>query len=542
AAYFWVNSDPKVSGPPDTTIAVCEAGTMCFPVDVFDAEDNVTSIIATGGTNIYYNAGQVCFDPDSSGVYEIIVTATDSCGAQAADTTLVTVIENRPPSLELQDTLTIQCVDQEVCLPLNVSDADDNSDTIIVTGGRYDGVTGELCLTPAGNGEFVVVVVAVDDCGASVTDSLRVTVNNGDPFALDCPNDTAVFICEPDTLCFNVPGVPEGALVELSPPSVWYNAAQGTVCFYTNCSIRKDIRMIVTNGCYVDTCEFVVTVTMNSPPLVIAAPDIAPLLCVPQDVCVPVGISDANENLSYVVVSPDGYYNRITGRVCVPVDTGGLYHVTVTAYDSCGAKGVDSFYINATLNQPPIVTDANDTTIFLCTPAPVCLPIAVSDPDRNLLSIGVKNGVYDPKSDMVCFIPSDTGGVYTIITTAIDACGAKDADTTVATVIINSLPELTITSDTALFICEPGEVCIPVQLYDADGNIAVVTASAGAWWDEARQRVCFAAGATGSYTFETTVVDSCGAYTRKRTTVHVTVNTAPVVATSVDTTVVGCVF
>ncbi len=541
-----LNSAPVVIGAADTTITGCGGGTVCLPFSVSDVDSNIVSVVAGGGASIFYVNDEVCFDPDSAGTYYITLTATDSCGLVGVDTTIVTVIENAPPTVAFEtDTLSLQCVTGEICVPVAFGDVDGNWADISVVGGVLNAQTGEVCFTPQSDGAVTLIVTATDSCGVSASDSIVVIVNIGSDFTPNCPVDTSVFICQPDTLRFGGASlgglnIPVGAEVSISPQSVWYDAETDEIYFYTNCSVVKDIEIIVTNGCYADTCSFVANVTMNSNPLVIAAPDTAVLLCGPRDVCFSVGISDADYNVSGINVLPFGSYNPISGKVCVTIDTTGLYLFTVTATDDCGARDVDSIYVNAVVNQEPIVIAPADTSVFLCAPAEICLDVDARDDDGNLFSVGVNFGTYNETDGTVCFMPSTGSDSYTIITTAVDSCGLVAADTVVVSVIVNSPPDFVDPIDSIAFICAPGEVCFPIELIDVDNNIMTVTTSGGARYDEVAGTVCFTAGVSGITPVVVTVIDSCGLFVSRTVVVDVRINSAPFVTAGVDTTVSGC--
>ncbi|MCH7877925.1 MAG: hypothetical protein IH914_01235, partial [candidate division Zixibacteria bacterium] len=537
----FLNLPPVVAGPQDTLVTVCDAGTICFALDATDPDDNILSIIASGARNALYSNGTVCFDPDSSGVYAIVILATDSCGQTGSDTVNVTVITNSAPRASFaSDSLVVQCVTDSVCIPVAISDTDGNIAAVTVLGGSFNEQTGNVCFLPTTSGVFVISLSVIDSCGLSAADSLFVSVNLGEVVTLVCPSDTALFICEPDTLCFPISGVPAGAEIVVSPNSGWYDEASRQICFYTNCSVVKNLSIVVTNGCFVDSCAFVVNVTMNSPPLVIAAPDTGAVLCGLQDVCLPVGISDADDNLSQVIVEPFGSYNPITGLACIPIDSSGLYLITITAIDSCGARGVDSVIINAAVNRAPNVSFGADSALFLCRPQEICIPVSVGDPDNNIFMVANSLGVYDNLAGAVCFTPGDSSAVYRLIVTAVDSCGLVNADTVFVAVSINSAPTLTLAADTSVFLCKVGEVCIPVSVMDIDGNFLGITTSPGASYDELTGEVCFIAAASVVIPITVTALDSCGAFVSKTINIDVTINSPPRVVAAADTVVSGC--
>ncbi|MCH9031519.1 MAG: hypothetical protein IIB00_04595, partial [candidate division Zixibacteria bacterium] len=539
--YIDINRPPIITSAPDTTVFWCGIEEICIDVDAFDPDGNLVGVSVLAPQGAVFANGQVCYLPVGTGIDTIIVRALDSCGLEAFDTTLVDVRANRPPLVEIgPDTLFLQCVVSEVCVPVEISDPDGNIVSIVVTGATFDSIGGQLCLIASVDSVIEVIVTVTDACGLVSSDTAQFVVNVGEAFALVCPPDTNIFICEPDTLCVALGGIPDGAELTITPQSVWYDTTTKSLCFYTNCSVVKNIRITVTNGCFVDSCEFTVNVVMNSNPLVIAPRDTVVKVCGPQDVCFPVGISDADENIVNVTVEPYGFYDARSGNVCATVDSTGDFIFVITAIDACGASASDSIRINAFFNRPPGVSSSDDFSVFQCEPVEICVPVDISDPDGNLLSVLPSVGVYDPILGQVCFVPADSSREYLIITTATDSCGNKSSDTTRVSVTINSAPIISTITDTSLALCQPETVCIDVDISDPDGNLKSIIVSPGAWYDTLTSQVCFIPTSSGTVNIIIVVVDSCLAITQRIISVYTLVNTPPYVVVGVDTTVGGC--
>ena len=74
---------------------------------------------------------------------------------------------------------------------------------------------GEICFHADTSGTYVFDVTAEAECG-SASCQLTFVVSVDETLDIVCPGDTSVFICEPDTLCFEVDGIPATATVTVT--------------------------------------------------------------------------------------------------------------------------------------------------------------------------------------------------------------------------------------------------------------------------------------------------------------------------------------
>nr|NIO08115.1 hypothetical protein [Deltaproteobacteria bacterium] len=84
---------------------------------------------------------------------------------------------------------------------------------------------------------------------------------------------------------------------------------------------------MVESDCGIDSCMFTVDVTMNSAPLVMMPPDTSLFVCELSEICIPVGVSDVDDNIQSIVVTPEGMYDPVTGRVCFIPAAAGDYRI-----------------------------------------------------------------------------------------------------------------------------------------------------------------------------------------------------------------------
>jgi len=465
-----VNDAPTLSLGDDFARNLCQPEEIC--VDVETSATDQLIIPNIGQYDMY--TGQVCFFAEVSGMYQLIVTVEDSCGWVAIDTVNIDVTVNTAPTLVMgNDTTVYLCAPDEICVPAVLTDLEGNLETIDVIGGVYK--DDMICVTPYDSGTYTVILTAVDSCGLSVSDTATITIRTDQEANLVCPNDTSLFACVNDTICLPISGIPEGAHVETWGINTWFDEETGNVCFYTACGNSNNITVMVETPCNTYECSFTVNIDCNVAPLVLLPPDTSFMVCGPQEICVPVGVSDPNDNL-YMVTSDGGYYDAALGKLCFDADTSGIYELTVTAEDSCGEVSTDAMFVTVDYNTPPVVNYTwQDTLISTCVPE-VCFPITVFDGEFNLASVVTDWGTYDEQTDEVC-ITVDTNGVYCVQIIAIDECGL--ADTLDACINVETGDFVYIECPDQLepvILCGPDSIMIPIGIL---GNNYQVTSSIG---------------------------------------------------------------
>ncbi|MFH2036303.1 MAG: hypothetical protein ABIJ45_07870, partial [Candidatus Zixiibacteriota bacterium] len=516
----------------------------CYPLEQYTYDLSYYNAELTAATfslrsefgSIDYESGLISFVADTTGLYCFDVVLTDDCGATDNELICITVDWNNAPIVLFGNDSTITGCDLgEICIPVTVTDIDNNLISINSNYGFYS--DGKVCFSPDTSGTYMIIVTAMDECEAVEVDTIMVDVELYSSFVIECPENQTLFICEPDTLSFDIGGIPAGATVTVNPPSAWYDAASGQIRFYTNCSIVKNITVSVSDECGTSECNFTVSVTMNSAPLVIMPPDSTLDICSPQEVCLPVGISDIDNNVELITVSSFGYYNEMTGEVCFTPEESGAYMLMVMATDVCGMIDIDSSTIYVYINQPPMVTLGNDTSFIFCEPIDVCLPVGIFDFDNNVANIAVSSGgTYNSEFGTVC-VYVEMAGEYRVIVTATDSCGAVGVDTAMIIVGDNNPPVVVSAPDSTIFMCDLAKICFPVDISDDNGSITGVNVIGGTY---SNGFVCFTPTAEGSYTITTTAFDDCGNSSSDSTTITVVTNNAPIVTMGDDVSIFLC--
>jgi hypothetical protein len=487
----------------DLTVALCEVQEICLDVAITGSPESVTTNIGT-----YDPAtGQLCFVPEGEGDFILEVTASGICGS-SVDSVTVTVDLNEPVVIsEMSDTSVYLCYPTEICLPVTISDPDDNIVSIEVSHGTY--ADGQVCFIPYNGGTYEIIVTATDSCGFTATSSATVTVETDQGVSLTCPNDTTIFACELGQYCFpiDLSGIPEAATIEVNGVNVWYNADDSTVCFTAECGFTNPITVQIITPCDTVSCSFDVTIECNQPPVALLPPDTTIELCVPELICVPVAVSDPDGNLMDVTIDghPELEFDPITSQVCFFGAESGDYEIIVNVTDSCGEVDSDIMIVSLVINTPPSIEFSSDTLIRICA-GEVCVPIDISDIDgvETTVEVTTSFGSYDFADGTLCFY-ADTNGTYCIEVIATDSCGF--ADTLTACIPVELIAEVAIECPAEPIeipsLCVPDNVCIPLNII---GEGYTVQADFGTVEDDI---LCFWADTSGTYRIAVSVEGPC---------------------------------
>ncbi|HKK19881.1 MAG TPA: hypothetical protein VJ983_00285, partial [candidate division Zixibacteria bacterium] len=518
-----------LSGQTDYTM--CDASPICVAVD---AVPNFMSLTTNLGS-YSEETGEICFTPDSAGTYNLIATVMDSCGITAVDSLSIQVALNQAPTVSnFNDTLIYLCAPEMICIPATVQDADGNLQSISVNRGSY--TDGQVCFVPYDSGNYNIILTATDSCGASTVDTAVVRVTTDQSVNIVVPNDTSFAVCALDTFCFPVSGIPGNAEVSVKGINTWYNAENSTICYYAECSSANKITLSVTTPCKTYTKSFTVTVNCNTAPLVILPPDSSIAFCDQQEVCIPVGVSDPDNNLMNVNVV-GGDYNPTTSTICFTPDTSGVYHLSVTAMDSCEASDSDEITLTVHVNEPPVCSIPSDTAIDLCEPGQISLPVSATDPDGNLVGCSIVDGPGElVDGNWVYNATADDSMVVTIKCT--DSCGAFCQSSFAVRVHVNQSPQCQLPTDQYIIQCSPEQVMLPLSATDPDGDSVTCTILKGPG-EIVDGNWVYTPQGDETVNVEVRCTDPCGAYCQGAFTIYFETNHPPVVNTF-DSTISLC--
>lgn len=512
----------RVTGQVSYTSAAMTAppgdSTFCatIPASVFDCKVNFDYYITASD-------GQV-------------TVSSPSINPQVSPFSIDICPSNPPVANAGSDQTVFQCAAAPLCWPASCSDPDNNLKTCeLISGtGTFNG--SQICFTPSGTMNYEFVLKATDSCGATDYDTVVIYYTLNVPPTANAGRDSTLFQCAPAPICWpascaDANGNLSSCLLVSGPGS--YNGS--SICFTPSASGSYSFILEATDACGAkkrDTA--IITVTLNQPPVCSIPNDTSVFQCAAGQLCLPVSATDPNGNFKRCqIISGPGSLSG--GNWCYTPTGDQTVNVTIRCEDSCGAYCEDSFSVQFEVNQAPVIAFGNDSSLFQCTPATVCVTYALTDDEGNvnLEELLSGPGSIDTALNKVCFTPA-TAGIYSIVVKATDACGAVDFDTINVTVGINQPPVANAGSDQTLFQCAPTQVCWPASCSDPDGNLStcILVSGVGSYNGT---NICFTPTVSGSYTFILEATDACGLTDRDTAIITVTINSAPVCVMPPDT-------
>ena len=329
-----VNDPPVANGPaklklPANDIFVCDLSQLCIPGFSWgDPNNNIATVTVTPGI---LKHDTVCFTP-AAGMNTITLIVTDSCGLADTAITNIRIIQNSPPVATCPGNQS-----KFVCnlSPLTIdgfgwSDPDNNIASKTVIGGTLNG--NSVTFTPI-DGANVIKLIVTDSCGLADTCQTIIAVDLNDPPVAGCPGDFARFVCNLSPI--TVPGFswsdPNNNIKTITAVG---GTLSGNSIVFTPVAGANTLKLIVTDSCNAaDTCQTVVTVNLNQPPVAQCHGDTTMYLFEMGQYCLRgFGASDPDGNLSSVSVIGGTKHGD---SVCFTT-VEGINTITLIAIDSCG--------------------------------------------------------------------------------------------------------------------------------------------------------------------------------------------------------------
>lgn len=527
------NSKPIISFGADTTIFLCDIDSVCVPFTANDVDDNISTLeIISGPGTAYGLTSEVCFQATTAGTYQIVLKATDACGATDVDTINVEIAFNNPPLVDGgADQDHFLCEVQELCWTVASSDPDGNlSNVIMLEGpGTFDGTN--ICFTPDSSWCYEFIFRSIDQCGATDFDTVAVCVTYNSAPVASVGADQTLFQCTPTPICW--PASCSDVNDNLANCNLIAGAGgyDGTnICFTPDTSgVYTFILEAVDNCGKVDRDTALINVTINNSPVCNIPNDTTIVQCDPSEVCLPVSGSDIDGNFDLCqIISGPG--TLAGGNWCYTPTTSQTVTVTIRCLDDCGAVCQSSFSVDFEINRNPNIDFATTTPTFLCSPEEICLGYTADDPDANqtaTVTLVAGPGTLDNGNSQVCFTPTATGS-YQFIIQIEDPCGAIDRDTIDVEVTLNSAPLVTLPGDSSYDLCQSEEICIPASVIDGDHNLVATNLVGPGTF--ASSQICFTPTTSGVYTFILSGSDACDAETVDTVNITVDINSAPTIA------------
>ncbi|UCC43383.1 MAG: hypothetical protein JSU65_09570, partial [Candidatus Zixiibacteriota bacterium] len=462
-----INEAPAISFESDSvSFDFCEVSTIELPVQVDD--ENPSLIYCPGLGNYVADSNAVLFTPAVTGEYPISVVIIDDCDLADTASVVVSARIGTPPSIHgLNDTSLYLCYPEHICLHAEIVDAEGDYDSIIVSEPFSIDGSGNICMDAYTMGDYELTLRVVDSCGFVAESTVTVSIVTDQALNIVWPTDDTAELCYADTLCYSVDGIPEGATVTVGGTNVWWNEETSEVCFYSDCCLENIITVSVITPCGTYSHQFTVTVKTNLRPLVALPADTTILLCAPATICLPIGVSDEDDNIGSVIVT-GADYDDYNDEICFAADSAATYFIHASVADTCGLQSEDSIYVTVIINTAPDVSADAPLMPPLCElPEEVVLTYSVTDAENNIVDTTTSLGTID--GDQIRFNPPDFGD-YTFEIVAVDSCGLAD------TVNINlrleqddSWVSLSLPESLDSLLCDPDTIYFDISPY-IDGS------------------------------------------------------------------------
>jgi flagellar hook assembly protein FlgD/Tol biopolymer transport system component len=480
--------------PPDLELippaATC--GEATFAVHARDALTGVLEVYYTAdgeaqpypmfiqpeieGGDVY--AATWTFSPEQAGAHQIVVGARDRAENRSPGLTfsLTAIIDETPPSIIIGGLPPTDCGNQPVTPVIDVTDA--NLADVVIT---LNGETFVSGTTIVDEGNYTLVVVARDTCGAETVGTADFAIDTGPPVV-------------------EIKGVGNGECL-LGPVTIDFTATDANLAdigatldglpFIAGSVVETEglHTLIVTasDSCGNAISETVIFTLDNELP-VITIEGVEDGVCTNEVVTIDFEASD--DHLASISATLNGEVYP-TGT---PITDEGIYTLIVTALEDCGRETTEtrSFVIDL---APPVVI-ITGIPVESCSNQPVTPEITATDTNLTGVVVTLNGETFVPGTTIV-----DEGN-YTLVVVAGDACGNETVET--AVFAIDTGPPVIGVSGVADGECIIGPVAIDFTATDA--NLADVTATLDGLPFVTGQAV----DAEGFHTLIVTASDSCG--------------------------------
>ncbi|HWO57670.1 MAG TPA: dockerin type I domain-containing protein [bacterium] len=413
-------------------------------------------------------------------VFELKFAAIDACGNVDTCAQRVTFVDETAPVLVCAPDTTIYCArDKADCIQLKGTDPFRLDKSNFLCGFRmvdtvYDGccdsvevlarLTYHLNKCPA----YIKAFIWAVDCCGNVSDTCTWILNIADTTApvVTCPNNL-YYECDDKQGDWGWPSATDNC-----------DDAVEVVLLSQDTTAEGCAMIIARTFAARDRCEnegrCVQTITIADTTAPVCRLPVADtfFLCHPDTtICLPVSATDnCDESVTCTVVQGAGQI--IDGRWCyTPTAVGGPVSSVIRCVDDCGnacSGQIDFLFI---MNAPPECRVPDDTTIYLCDPATITLPLSASDSNGNFshcaikegpgtLTAGAQHGTYEwsygaTKDETIC-----------VTVECVDSCGAYCVDRFCVTINVTEPPQCYQTPDTTVALCNPEPICVRVDWPD----------------------------------------------------------------------------
>ena len=426
-----VNEAPVANAGPDQTVQTLEGVTLNGTGST-DAEDGLlTYVWAVGGIQVATGPTPLV-GPFDAGVHAITLTVTDDHNASASDEVVVTVL-NRAPTADAGADRTVNYVQTVALDGSGSADPEGGALAYAWSVGGVEIATGaNPTVGPFEVGVHTVTLTVTDDKGASVSDSMVVTVINEAPVANAGPDQTANH-AQAVTLAGSGSDPESGVLTyawSIGGAQIATGANPTVGPFEVG---AHTVTLTVTDDHGATASDSVVITVINEAPVANAGPDQTANHA--QAVILAGSGSDPESGVLTYAWSIGGAQVATGANPTAGPFEVGVHTVTLTVTDDHGATASDSMVITV-INKAPVANAGPDQLVNFKKGKNVSVTVdgsASSDPEGGALSYVWTFGGQVVGTGAI--VQTDlTTGTYTFTLTVTDDHGASAADSVVVTV------------------------------------------------------------------------------------------------------------
>ncbi|MBD3219026.1 MAG: T9SS type A sorting domain-containing protein, partial [candidate division Zixibacteria bacterium] len=267
--------------------------------------------------------------------------------------------------------------------------------------------------------------------------------------------------------------------------------------------------------------------------IIIIDDTIAPEIICPPDITVACNGSTDPSNTGNASATDN--CDSLTTITYSDVTDAGVITRTWVSTDACGNSSQCVQTITVEDNTAPLCNVPNDTTIFQCAPAEVCLPVSAADAEDNLDECVISSGPGTLDAGNWCYTPQGDE-IISVTVTCTDSCDEFCEASFEVEFVINSAPTIAVAEDIDTFVCDADDqICFDNSASDPDLPsddlyFEMPSAPAGATIDQQTGEVCFNPGTAGTFNFTIRVYDNCTEFDEGTVTVTVTENQPPTIS------------
>jgi hypothetical protein len=265
-----------LNSPPEVTCAAGTERTLCGPEEIcvgpFSATDSDGNLVSTTVNFGTLNGDNVCFTPDTAGVYTIRAIATDACGISDTCETQIAVDYYAGPQFSGNSNTDggMLCAGGQVCVALPTVTGGNPPLNYSISGNGS--ISGDSVCFNLGLGEnnLSATVIVTDDCGNADTASVTYTATVNRPPVASCDQGETIELCDLNQLvcvggftCSDLDNNLDSMYVT-GPADLEF--ADGIACFTPGATGDFEITLHCVDECGVEnTCSRIITIVQTDP-------------------------------------------------------------------------------------------------------------------------------------------------------------------------------------------------------------------------------------------------------------------------------------